>query len=164
MTIDHDTKRFIEENIDLIETEDWVAIYAKTRTFGLLPDEINELTCVLEDCGFNPIEDLSYVPFAYHFMDGRIEEFAPQHIITEVKDLAFENCDNLVRIVIPEGCKRIGANAFEDCPNVRELRLPASLTYIAEDAFGKTLENEDILIHAPYPSYANEWLNKHIYS
>ena len=164
MIIDHDTKRFIEETIDLIEAENWSDVYDETRHFGLLPAEINELTCVLEDCGFNPIDHLSYVPFAYHFMDGRMEEFAPKHVITEVRDLAFESCDNLVRIIIPEGCKRIGAYAFIDCPNVKELRLPKSIEFIAENAFGSTLENEDILIHAPYPSYANEWLNEHIYS
>ena len=37
---------------------------------------------------------------------------------------AFENCESLERIVIPESVQKIGLEAFENCKNLKEVLIP----------------------------------------
>lgn len=106
---------------------------------------------------------LDYVP-AYYMCGTDIEIFAPKSGIIYISQGAFRYCDNLISVDLPESLKYIHAHAFEDCPNLKELNLPSSLVSIDETAFLDSLDHPSLLAHAPYPSYANEWLNKHIYS
>ena len=43
--------------------------------------------------------------------------------------------DGIVSVVIPEGCKVIGAGAFKDCDQLRFIEIPASVTEIDASAF-----------------------------
>ena len=152
-------KRFIEENIDLIEENDFKTIFL--RTVRLHPQQVGELCKVLEAAEVYPLNYLDYVP-AYYMCGTDIEIFAPKPGIIYISQGAFRYCDNLISVDLPESLKYIHAHAFEDCPNIKELNLPSSLKSIDETAFLDSLDHPDLLAHAPYPSYANDWLNEHI--
>lgn len=48
---------------------------------------------------------------------------------------AFENCDALTTISIPEGCTSIPANAFWSCDSLRSVTIPESCTSISDNVF-----------------------------
>jgi len=48
---------------------------------------------------------------------------------------AFQDCEILETVVIPEGCVSIEDSAFENCVNLREVTLPLSLRNIHKRAF-----------------------------
>ena len=154
-------KNFIEENIDLIEENDFKTFFL--RTVRLRPQQVGELSKALEDAEIYPLNYLGYVP-AYYMYGTDIEIFAPKPGITYISQGAFRYCDNLISVDLPESVRYIHAHAFEDLPNLKELNLPSSLKCIDATAFLDSLDHPDLLAHAPYPSYANEWLNDHIYS
>ena len=154
-------KKFIEDNIDLIEENNFKLLF--NRTIRLKPGQVGELSKVLEDAQIYPLNYIDYVP-AYYMCSTDISTFAPNLGITYIGRGAFRFCDNLTKIYLPESVKYIHAHAFEDCPNIKELNLPSSLREIDSTAFLDSLYHPDLLAHAPYPSYANEWLNNHIYS
>lgn len=53
----------------------------------------------------------------------------------EIGDNAFERCQWLREIVIPEGVERIGDNAFYGCRSLRSITLPDSLEKIGFHTF-----------------------------
>ena len=154
-------KRFIEKNIDLIEVNNFHELFRRANLDLTTCLELGELSKTLEDAEIYPLNYLDYVP-AYYRSGTDIEVFAPKAGLKHISRGAFRYCDNLISVDLPEGLEKIYDHAFEDCPNIKELNLPRSLVYIDETAFRDSLDHPDLLAHAPYPSYANEWLNEHI--
>ena len=161
--MNENVKQFIEENIKLIELNNFDELFRCANLDLADYSEVGELSKILEDAEIYPLNYLDYVP-AYYMCGTDIEIFAPKPGITYIGQGAFRYCDNLISIDLPEGLEQINPHAFEDCPNIKELNLPKSLKYIHPTAFLDSLDHPDLLAHAPYPSYANDWLNKHIYS
>lgn len=87
-------KTFIEQNIDLIQQDEWEEIYAKS-----FPDGFTE---TLLDCGINPLEQgLDYVPDRFLYKSS-IKELMISNTITEICEDAFNSCDNLKHILFGE--------------------------------------------------------------
>lgn len=58
---------------------------------------------------------------------------------------AFENCKNIIQVVIPEGVSYIAANAFDGCSNLAKVTIPSSVTDISINFSGcYNLENLDV--------------------
>lgn len=55
--------------------------------------------------------------------------------ITNIADGAFENCNELTEVILPEGLRIIGANAFDDCDKLQRMVIPAGVTTIGDKAF-----------------------------
>lgn len=55
--------------------------------------------------------------------------------LLEIGNAAFQECNSLQRIDIPEGCLEIGNNCFNDCDNLLSVTIPVSLASIGESAF-----------------------------
>lgn len=61
--------------------------------------------------------------------------------VMEIGDNAFcASCDEssyyrLKKVVIPDGCKRVGREAFYSCIGLRKVEIPESVKEIGEDAF-----------------------------
>ncbi|MBR6745399.1 MAG: leucine-rich repeat domain-containing protein, partial [Clostridia bacterium] len=55
--------------------------------------------------------------------------------IEEIEEAAFRGCDALLRVMMPEGMKRIGYGAFFDCGKLTEVLIPRSVTVIDGEAF-----------------------------
>ena len=58
--------------------------------------------------------------------------------VTSIGDFAFEECDLLTSVTIPEGVMRIGEYAFYYCYGLRSVTIPSSVTSIGGEAFGGT--------------------------
>lgn len=61
---------------------------------------------------------------------------------------AFRNCQNLKRVVLPNGIKEICKSAFNNCTNLKEIVLPYSLENIGYAAFLSCDSLEEITIPA----------------
>ena len=55
--------------------------------------------------------------------------------ITSIGSRAFRNCSNLTKMVLPVGIRSIGSYAFQNCGNLTEMVLPAGLTTLEYNAF-----------------------------
>ena len=55
--------------------------------------------------------------------------------VTSIGESAFENCENLGSVTLPEGLESIGISAFEGCSNLASINIPSSVTEIGEYAF-----------------------------
>jgi hypothetical protein len=55
--------------------------------------------------------------------------------VTAIGDYAFEDCDVIVSVKIPESVKVIGNSAFRDCDSVEKIVVPSSVTKIGNMAF-----------------------------
>ena len=49
-----------------------------------------------------------------------------------IQDYAFEDCPDLVKVVLPEGLTGIGVSAFDNCPSLEEVNLPSTLVYMLD--------------------------------
>ena len=71
----------------------------------------------------------------YMFQGTILENLFLPNNSTIIAEHAFENCDNLVKINIPEGVIAIGKSAFASCDNLISAYLPETLTVIDQEAF-----------------------------
>jgi hypothetical protein len=55
--------------------------------------------------------------------------------VTNIGDVAFQDCNNLNYIAIPEGFAIIGTRAFENCNNLFGVAIPSTVTTIETQAF-----------------------------
>ncbi|MBE6607069.1 MAG: leucine-rich repeat domain-containing protein [Ruminococcaceae bacterium] len=55
--------------------------------------------------------------------------------VTAIGDYAFENCDAVISVKIPETVKTIGNGAFRNCDSVKTVIVPSSVTKIGTTAF-----------------------------
>jgi len=65
------------------------------------------------------------------------------HPVTTIGDYAFEWCDGLESIVIPDSVATIGEDAFEWCDSLESIQIPDSVTSIGEGAFENTAYYND---------------------
>lgn len=156
-------KKFIEENINLIERNNFDELFRRANLDLADRLEVGELSKILEDAGIYLLDYTDTIPMNYMY-GADIVMLAPKPGIKRIGEEAYKYCDELVSVDLPEGLEYIDEWAFESCPNLRELRLPKSIKHIANSAFNSSLDHPDLVAYAPYPSYANEWLNNHIYS
>ena len=61
----------------------------------------------------------------------------------EIKEEAFEYCQELKSIEIPQWVKKIGKRAFYGCWNLKALTLPEWLEEIEDRAFSPALQEMD---------------------
>lgn len=92
------------------------------------------------------IEDTFVIPPKYTKIDERafsfntsdqtkIDKIKLPEAMTEIDKWAFEGCQCLTEIELPEGIKTIGAGAFSDCIRLKKIKLPQSLKEIGRAAF-----------------------------
>lgn len=55
--------------------------------------------------------------------------------LTDIEEGAFENCNMLSSIKLPDALKTLGNRAFSKCSSLRTLNLPTALTTIGSEAF-----------------------------
>lgn len=74
--------------------------------------------------------------------------------VTSIGDYAFQYCESLTSITIPNSVTSIGAYAFDDCNSLTSVTLPASVTTIGEYAFKDLYIDE---LH--YLGTVEQWCN-----
>ena len=55
--------------------------------------------------------------------------------VTEIDVCAFQFCNKMTRVVIPNGVRRIGMSAFWDCQGLKSVEIPSTVQEIGENAF-----------------------------
>ena len=80
----------------------------------------------------------------------------PKHV-KSIAPWAFEDCQGLTEVKLPEGLKSIGYNAFSICRNLQELIVPASVTEIGSQLFGSFGLRENFRLRVFAGSYAEEY-------
>jgi len=86
-----------------------------------------------------------------HYMDRKdIDEvvFESGCGITEIPDYAFLGCENLKKVTLPDGLKKIGFQAFSECCSLETINFPESLEDIGSNSFAycTLLDNIDFPI------------------
>ena len=68
--------------------------------------------------------------------------------IGKIKNYAFDNCDSITSVTIPNSVTNIGSSAFAYCTNLSSVIIPNSVTSIGYDAF-KNCSNLNTVILKP---------------
>ena len=68
------------------------------------------------------------------------------YYVTEIGFAAFENCQNLKSVIIPDSVTSIGDSAFWWCSNLTNIKIPDSVTFIDGWAFGNCSSLTNITI------------------
>ena len=55
--------------------------------------------------------------------------------VTKIANYAFNYCENLTKIIIPDSVTEIGEHAFRKCTSLTEINLPSSVKKIEKNAF-----------------------------
>ena len=83
--------------------------------------------------------------------------------ILNIEKFAFNNCDSLQEINIPEGLESIGIRAFSECENLKKVVLPRSLNqingdeggqYASQDAFNNS---PNVILYLYKDTYAHNY-------
>lgn len=127
-------KNFIEENINLIQQNQWETIYERYRTtLGL--STLADFTQVLFDCGIDPLLYLKIIP-RYYFDNGSIEYLIIPKNVEKISMKSFYRCKNLKTLtILGDDLKVIEEQAFQMCEQLEQVNLSDSIEAIAGGAF-----------------------------
>ena len=108
-------KQFIEQNINLIESNRFEELYDSYE----LDTPVGELTYVLNQAGIDPLKYVQKIPRFYFECKGNLREIdnlkIPSNIIG-ISAYAFTSCCVIANLIIPVTVKIIGTNAFFRAP------------------------------------------------
>ena len=171
--MDDKVKKFIEENIELIESNRWDELYKKSDD---LKADVGNFTKAMLDADIHPENYLSDLPI--HFLRGsNISEFEiPNNIksigkyaftccynltsvtignnITSIGECSFEHCYSLTSIEIPDNVREISWHTFSDCPRLTYVNIPTSVRRIDEYAFFECKN-----LNISYAGTTTQWQN-----
>ena len=66
------------------------------------------------------------------------------YTVTSIGDYAFEDCDSLTSVTIPDSVESIGVDAFSNCKRLTNITIPKSVISIGEWAFDNTGYSNDL--------------------
>ena len=67
--------------------------------------------------------------------DVYVSAYYQQRRVLGVKDGAFQNCNRITSVTLPDGMYSIGHNAFNGCSSLTSIELPDALVNIGDNAF-----------------------------
>lgn len=129
MILNQSVESFIEEYIDYIDKEEWDYVYQQAEIHMSYP---YELTSKLLEAGINPLENLTVVPFSYAPLELDSAILNPK--CTTIQQDAFNSCEKLTHIILPEGLVNIDTRAFSGSGLV-EINFPSTLEMLGPAAF-----------------------------
>ena len=138
--LDDFVARFIEENIDLIEKQQWDKIYNKAD------DVPAGFTEAMLAAGINPLyQGLEYVPGGF-LRNSTLESFNIPDWIETVGDFAFWLCERLREIKLPQNTLYLGTAAFEGCRKLQSINLGDALTKLKAFTFKGCIKLENVIL------------------
>lgn len=152
-------KKFIEENIELIESENFKRLEDKagmqTSENGYSKGELYE---VLLRAGINPLPYLPFVPFGF-LRDTTLEGSLtiPGNCI-DIASRAFYNC-SLSEVIIEEGVISIGGFAFARSDKLKKVYIPNSVRNLEHLIFSGCNNMQEVVYDGTYAEF--EKLHSH---
>lgn len=132
---------FIEKHKELIEEENFDALYSKVKGTGVTPAA---LTKVFLEIGVDPmIYFHDTIPYAYATTLPLTTIDIPDGILS-VGIYAFDGCFNLTSVTLPESLTSIRSNAFARCSKLTNINLPENISNIRPCAFESCYDLKDI--------------------
>ena len=118
------------EDFELIDNSDEIVIekYVGKDPIVVIPDEIDGKKVI----GFNKTFWNNKIVVAIRVGNN----------VTEIKKMAFSNCENLKYVVLGESVKSLGSNSFANT-NIKEIELNDGLQKIGEDDTNNTVDAPD---------------------
>ena len=157
MEIDEKLRKYITENEELINTNNFKDLYRGVVSAGVKLTHLHELTEILYIAGMDPLRHMDKVPegFLYNSTQSSIDipdnvkaigDFAftaarylrKVHIgsgVVAIGDGAFMKCGSLPEIIIPDSVKKLGMNLFDGCISLEKIQLSGQLQYLPEYMF-----------------------------
>lgn len=108
---------FIEDNIQLIDRNDWDVFVTKVNYY-LSPHDASACYKMIFDAGIDILYYIAFIP-ENMFLDRKdlVTFTVPDHI-TNISSCAFYGCDNLQSITLSKSLTSIHESAFSRCPNL----------------------------------------------
>jgi hypothetical protein len=125
---------------------------------GLLSITIPESVTVIKDRAFAGCGRLSGItvvkegkkvaPRKDEFREGILKDnkYREGFLVstTSIGWYAFEDCESLTSVTVPDGAYSIGSHAFKGCKNLKSIIIPKSVNYIGRDIFEGCVSLEDV--------------------
>ena len=136
--------------------------YVKDESFTIYGYTNSEADAYARDNGFKFVSLGEVSPFVYEVYDDvvcitdyngseanvTIPSEIDGYTVTEIGWSAFECCNSLTSVTIPDGVTDIGDYAFAECSNLESVTIPDGVTYIGEYAFAECSSLESVTIPA----------------
>lgn len=99
--------------------------------------EKNTKTLVLGCSRSKPLNDGSIVKIGISAFDGceNINSISVPDSVVKIDDFAFRNCAGLRSVKLSDNTEHIGESAFRGCINLVKIEIPVSVKYIGDAAF-----------------------------
>ena len=134
MELHEGVKKFIEENISLIEhgefTECYNMLLNRTAATKLVPN----FTWSMLSAGIDPAKFLYVIP-NYYLAKTDIKSYVIHDNIEAIEEYIFYSARLLSNIIISESVKSIGERAFADCYSLTSIKLPEELNKLGDKSF-----------------------------
>lgn len=127
--------KFIENNIDLIEANEFEELYNVANDELMLVKHICELTESLLSAGINPLLYLEIIPEAYLARSILFESLNIPDNIVCINQRAFQSNIQLKVITLPKTLQIIEREAFLSCVNLRVINMNCIYPVIEDGAF-----------------------------
>ena len=124
-------KKFIEDNISLIEQNKWEEIYEKADKLKI---SFGEFTEIMLDAGLHPEAYLRELPNSF-LAYSKIKKFEIPNNVISIGPYVFYRCPSLMSVIISDNVTSIGNYAFQSCSNLTNVIIPDSVTTIGIAAF-----------------------------
>ena len=129
-------KNFIEQKIELIDSNDFATLYRQASRFFDEDDTgelIPELTQMLLEVGIDPLTHMKFIP-KYYLAGTDIKEFyVPDHILT-ISEFAFSHCFHLTKLTLSPSIS-IEGGAFLNCSSLKEITFRGKVPRLSYGAF-----------------------------
>ena len=136
-------KKFILDNEDLINSNEWEEVYRKADVkLGL---DKGRFTETLLRASIHPEYYLEHIPKFFLF-ESDIKSFSIPNHITSIDESAFHSCSSLIDIEIPSNITSIGNCAFYKCSSLTSMIIPDSVANIGYSAFSSCQSLADVVI------------------
>lgn len=122
-------KEYIEENIALVEANDFNHLYSNCE-----PLWVEKLTSILYQAGIDPLLHMDAVPREFAYSNSKLTDIVIPSNIKTIYPRAFQR-SSIYHVAIDEGCTYIFNSAFAFCENLEIVELPLSIQGIDDTAF-----------------------------
>ena len=138
-------EQFLNNNKELLNDYNFKAIYSSTK---LDSKEIGLMTNILLKAGFNPLQYLDHVPYAFLYGQTDVTTIDIPNNVNYIDLYTFASCTNLKSVIIPNSVEHIDDGVFSGCTSLNEIVIPNSVTSIGDAAFDGCDELTEVTINS----------------